>query len=170
MTRLILRDGTRENSFTPVDSVDALSLVDGAILVPLEVIDTALSDGRNTPIGLVVGNAIPETAIHPYLKRVSLIAITFPAFSDGRGLSLAMRLRRAGFTGTLRARGPVIADQFRDLLACGFDEIELPDGVAERQPEAQWRTAQEVVTLHYQQSYDHGSSILQKRLAARSKG
>ena len=170
MSVLIDADGRRDNRFTSVETVEGLSLADGPILVPLTVIDAALADGRNAEIGLVVENHIGIPAIQPYLDRVVLVAVAFPSFSDGRGLSIAMRLRRAGFTGTLRARGPVIADQFRDVLACGFDEVELPDELAARQPLEQWQEAREVVTLHYQQSYGHDSSILQRRLAAKARG
>ena len=44
-----------------------------------------------------------------------------------------------GYAGRLRAAGPLIADQFRMARRVGFDEVELPDALAERQPEAQWR-------------------------------
>ena len=44
-----------------------------------------------------------------------------------------------GYDGRLRAAGPLIADQFRFARRVGFDEVELPEAVAERQPEEQWR-------------------------------
>ena len=37
-----------------------------------------------------------------------------------------------GYAGRLRAAGPLIADQFRAARRVGFDEVELPDAVAER--------------------------------------
>ena len=43
---------------------------------------------------------------------VAMIRVAFPAFSDGRGLTLARHLRARGFRGRLRARGHVIADQY----------------------------------------------------------
>ncbi|MEO9787281.1 MAG: DUF934 domain-containing protein, partial [Aurantimonas coralicida] len=89
------------------------------------------------------------------------------AFSDGRGFSLAKRLRRAGFEGTLRASGPLIADQFADALACGFDEVELPETMANRQPVQQWMEAKDTMSRHYQNGYGDDRSILRKRLAAR---
>jgi uncharacterized protein (DUF934 family) len=56
-----------------------------------------------------------------------LIAIDFPAFTDGRGLSLAVLLRtRYGFTGELRAVGDINADLLHYLARCGFDSFELP--------------------------------------------
>lgn len=82
----------------------------------------------------------PET-LRPYLDRVALIRIPFPSFADGRGFSLARRLRALGYSGRLRAAGHVISDQFAFALSCGFDEVEIDDALAARQKEAEWRAA-----------------------------
>jgi uncharacterized protein (DUF934 family) len=68
-----------------------------------------------------------------------MIRIAFPAMTDGRGFSIARRLRAMGYAGRLRAAGPLIADQMIAARSVGFDEIEVPESVAARQPEAQWR-------------------------------
>ncbi len=75
----------------------------------------------------------------PWLDRLEMIRVAFPAMGDGRGFSIAQRLRAMGYRGRLRAAGPLIADQFRAARHVGFDEIELPESVASRQPPAQWR-------------------------------
>lgn len=75
----------------------------------------------------------------PWLDRVELIRVAFPAYTDGRGFSIGRRLRELGYTGRLRAAGPLIADQFRMARRVGFDEVEIPDALAERQPVAQWQ-------------------------------
>ena len=72
----------------------------------------------------------------PWLERLALIRVAFPAMSDGRGFSIARRLRDMGYAGRLRAAGPLVADQLRAARRVGFDEIELPEAMAERQPEA----------------------------------
>ncbi|WP_185984333.1 DUF934 domain-containing protein [Aureimonas mangrovi] len=167
MSALIGAEGALEDEYTPVEAVEDLSLAEGAVLVPLAVIDQAIADRRNARLGLLLPNDVPVSAAEPYLGAVDLIAVAFPSFSDGRGLSIAMRLRRAGFTGRLRARGPLIADQFAEALACGFDEVELPDALAGRQPVAQWLAAKDSVTAHYQTGYGETRSILQQRLDAR---
>jgi uncharacterized protein (DUF934 family) len=69
---------------------------------------------------------------------IGLIRVAFPAFSDGRGFTLARHLRDAGFTGRLRAKGHVIADQYAMARRSGFDEVEIDDDLAARQPEADW--------------------------------
>jgi uncharacterized protein (DUF934 family) len=71
-------------------------------------------------------------------EGVAMIAVAFPAFSDGRGFSLARHLRTRGFTGRLRAKGHVIADQYALARRAGFDEVEIPDELAARQPQEQW--------------------------------
>ena len=58
----------------------------------------------------------------------SAISIEFPAFNDGRALSLAVLLRtRYGFSGPLRATGATHEDIVHYMVRCGFDEIEIPD-------------------------------------------
>ncbi|WP_182421975.1 DUF934 domain-containing protein [Aureimonas sp. ME7] len=167
MSLLLDETGAKTDAYSRVEEGADLSLVAGAVLVPLTVVDQAIADRRNAPLGLLVAGDTPLCAIEPYFGAVDLIAVAFPSFSDGRGLSLAKRLRRAGFAGTLRAAGPLIADQFREALDCGFDEIELPDAMAARQPVEQWLAAKDIVRDHYQTGYGEELSILQKRLAAR---
>ncbi len=75
----------------------------------------------------------------PNLHDAPLIRIAFPAFSDGRGFTLARRLRMAGYRGRLRAQGHVIADQFPMARRSGFDEVEIDADLALRQPWRLWR-------------------------------
>ena len=41
----------------------------------------------------------------PFLDRIRLVEVDFPAFTDGRGYSAARILREAGYAGELRAIG-----------------------------------------------------------------
>ena len=83
-------------------------------------------DQQDTGLRLA-GDAEPE----PRFASARLIAIEFPAFHDGRGLSLAVLLRtRMGFRGELRAIGDVRPDLLHYLRRCGFDTFELADGVS----------------------------------------
>ncbi|HSM42869.1 MAG TPA: DUF934 domain-containing protein, partial [Afifellaceae bacterium] len=58
----------------------------------------------------------------------------FPAFTDGRAYSKAVRLRQQhGFTGEIRAVGDVLLDQLAFMRRCGFDALEIShDVTAER--------------------------------------
>lgn len=69
---------------------------------------------------------------------IDLIRVAFPAFNDGRGFTLGKLLRQHGYTGRLRARGPVISDQYAMARRSGFDEVEIPDELAARQPAGEW--------------------------------
>lgn len=103
---------------------------------PVAALDEALA-GSGTAVDLATTDD-PE-ALAPHLDRLGLIRVTFGSFSDGRGFTLGRRLRRLGFTGRLRARGHVVADQYAMARRSGFDEVEIADDLAARQPEAQWQ-------------------------------
>lgn len=129
-----------------------------------------LADASPGIAGVEIANTTDPESLVPLFDTVSLIAIAFPAYGDGRGFSLARRLRRLGYTGTLRAVGPLIADQFAYALACGFDEIELPEASAARQPAEHWTKAAAAYSATYQRGYARGLNILDQRRAARAGG
>ncbi|MCA3436379.1 MAG: DUF934 domain-containing protein [Rhodobacter sp.] len=100
--------------------------------VPLA--DSAVSDGR----GIDLANTDDPARLSNRLAEIAMIRIAFPVFSDGRGFTLARRLREMGFAGRLRAQGHVIADQYAMARRCGFDEVEISADLAARQPRDQW--------------------------------
>jgi len=69
---------------------------------------------------------------------LEMIRIDFPSSADGRGFTIARALRLRGYTGRLRAHGHVIADQYAMARRAGFDEVEIIDEIAARQPADQW--------------------------------
>ena len=84
------------------------------------------------------------------LDQLSLVALAFPAFSDGRSYSKAELLRsRHGFEGAVRATGEVLVDQLPHMLRVGFDELELTNPVLIARLEA---GVTGVIPLHYQPS------------------
>ena len=119
------------------------------------------------PFGIDVTSDTDPDTLAPILHLPSAIRIDFPSFADGRGFSIAQRLRALGYQGRLRAHGPVIADQFAYLLACGFDEVAVPPAVAERQPAEQWTAQLTKISASYQRGRPGLSSILDQRRAAR---
>ncbi len=84
------------------------------------------------------------------LLNAQMVRIDFPSFADGRGFTLAAILRRLGFTGRLRAKGHVLADQYAMARRSGFDEVEIDDVLAARQPEDQWLRRANWDSHHYQ--------------------
>ncbi len=83
------------------------------------------------------GSANVKNIISKALKA-DLIVINFSIFSDGRGFSLARQLREQGYDKIIRAKGHLLADQYPLALRCGFNEIEISQTQANRQPEQQW--------------------------------
>ncbi len=141
----------------------------GKIIVSQKRLDDALAAlPADRPLGVMVANTTDPAALAPHFARLALIAIAFPAFADGRGFSLARLLRRAGFTGELRASGRIVADQSVHARQCGFDSIEIPADLAARQDEAQWRGAFAAYSGFYQEGYGAQGSILERRRKATS--
>lgn len=76
------------------------------------------------------------------LDGAAVVEINFPSSADGRGFSLARRLRRLrGPQTKLVATGHLLPDQARMALQCGFDEIWLEDELVHRHGQAAWREA-----------------------------
>jgi uncharacterized protein (DUF934 family) len=100
---------------------------------PLAELD-AVGEGE----GVEVGPADDPRALLGAFGRLGLVRVRFPSFSDGRGFSHARDLRSLGYAGRLRAAGHVLADQYAMARRVGFDEVEIDDALAARQPEDQW--------------------------------
>jgi len=72
-----------------------------------------------------LANTDPVEDLAPHVRRLRLIVLDFPKFSDGRAYSQARLLRgRLGYAGELRATGGVLQDQLPFMLRCGFDSFE----------------------------------------------
>ena len=95
-------------------------------------------EGQNTALAVDLEPNSDPTLLRLALDRIGMIRISFPAFSDGRGFSIARSLRAMGYTGRLRAQGHVLADQYAMARRAGFDEVEINDDLAARQTEDQW--------------------------------
>ncbi|MEY8829047.1 DUF934 domain-containing protein [Sedimentitalea sp. XS_ASV28] len=79
-----------------------------------------------------------DPASVPLHSGLRMIRVDFPSSADGRGFTIARQLRLRGYQGRLRARGHVLADQYAMARRSGFDEVEIDDALAARQPEDQW--------------------------------
>ncbi|MDA8747888.1 DUF934 domain-containing protein [Litoreibacter sp.] len=108
----------------------------------------ANNDGPVVSIDLA-SDADPAT-LGNRLADIDMIRVDFPSSADGRGFTIARRLRLMGYEGRLRAVGHVIADQYAMARRSGFDEVEIPDDLAARQPEPQWRARADWKAHNYQ--------------------
>ena len=86
----------------------------------------AARDGINAPLGVRLEAGEPlDTLLHD-LPRLSLVALVFPKFNDGRSFSKASMLRgQLKFAGEIRAVGEVLWDQLQLMRRCGFDAFEI---------------------------------------------
>jgi uncharacterized protein (DUF934 family) len=111
-----------DTGFAPAPEVHAVPLADLAS-------HTGAVDLANTDNPLALADVLAD---------LILIRVAFPAFNDGRGFTIGRSLRMMGYTGTLRAHGHLIADQYAMARRVGFDDVEIPDDLALRQPADQW--------------------------------
>ena len=98
------------------------------VIVPLQFLEEHAHQWADPTLcmgALLMPDEEPERLL-PYLGKLSLIAIHFPSFADGRGYSSGQLLRtRHGFAGELRAVGDILRDQLYFLNRCGFNAFEL---------------------------------------------
>ena len=113
---------------------------------------TNLADlpANDTPCCVDIPSDADPAGLANRLAEIEMIRIDFPSSADGRGFTIARRLRLMGFTGRLRARGHVIADQYAMARRSGIDEVEIDDDLAARQPENQWLARADWKAHNYQ--------------------
>lgn len=127
--------------------------LEGPVIVSLErwQNDRDRLMGRNRPLGIRLRSDQSPRAIAGDVHRFDLVALEFPAFTDGRSYSHARLLReRLGYRGELRAVGNVLRDQYLFMRRCGFDSFEVADG----RGADDWRDAVSEISVHYQPAAD----------------
>ncbi len=100
-------------------------------------------------LGVEVPNTTKAEKLKPYLGKLSLILLPFPAYTDGRAYSLARLLREEGYIHDLRARGNVLPDQLQFMKQVGFTSFEVTD----RFPAEVWTKAAQHISAVYQEGY-----------------
>ncbi|HEX4198290.1 MAG TPA: DUF934 domain-containing protein [Caulobacteraceae bacterium] len=122
--------------------------------------EALFADGRDIGVRVEAGESVDALAYD--LPRLSVVALVFPTFRDGRAYSSAALLReRYGFKGEVRAVGDVWREQARFMLRCGFDAFEPNDGST---PEA-WAQASRDFRYVYQRAADALEPIYVEREA-----
>ena len=138
---------------------------DGGLIVPLALWRLRREDllGRAAPVGVRLGADEGAEAIATDLEHLALVAVHFPKFSDGRGLSTARLLReRYGYEGEIRAVGDVLRDQLGFLERCGFDAFALRD---DQDPDSA-RAAFDELSDAYQGTVAEPRPLFRRRFAA----
>lgn len=124
--RLWTPEGFADDAWRRVEELPA-DAGEGRYILPLPAF-LAVGDNRRAELAGRLGvEAAPGEELDdliPHLDTVGLVALTFPAFSDGRSFSKAELLRtRHGYAGPLRAVGDVLIDQVAHMLRTGFSEL-----------------------------------------------
>ena len=133
--KIIFNDGSiRDSDWQLLRSADSLALETlpaGDLILPLAFWQTNRSalELRQGNLGVWLESDIQLEDIADQLQAVELVAINFPAFTDGRGYSTARLLReRYSYPGEIRAIGDVLQDQLCYMRRCGFDSFKLKEG------------------------------------------
>jgi uncharacterized protein (DUF934 family) len=111
--------------------------------------DRLLSEGRKLGVRVLTDQAVEDLAYD--LPRLSVVALEFAKFLDGRPYTSARLLReRYGFKGEVRAVGDVLREQVGFMVRCGIDAFEpADDSTAE-----QWTRAGHRYRHVYQRAAD----------------
>ena len=137
---------------------------EGAVLVSADrlLTDADAITKHKGAAGVLWPNDRSVCELAPHLDRLTLVALRFPTFKDGRAYSQARILReRYRFCGELRATGEVLRDQFLFLLRSGFDAFE----VAKTADVAAFASSAQRYSVFYQPGTDGSPSAFRRRLA-----
>ncbi|OBQ74137.1 DUF934 domain-containing protein [Mesorhizobium sp. WSM3873] len=131
-TRLWTPNGFREDEWTHAESAEALA-GNGRFILPLQAflgLDDDIRRSAKERLGVLLLPGDELDKIVGLLDQLSLVALAFPAFNDGRSFSKGELLRtRHNFKGAVRATGQVLVDQMPHMLRLGFDEFEVSNPV-----------------------------------------
>lgn len=101
------------------------------VLLSLDDFLERVAETAETGLGVLIQPADDIRRLEGRLDRLALVALAFPAFSDGRSFSHAALLRsRLGYAGEVRAVGDVLIDQIPHMLRCGIDSFAVTNATA----------------------------------------
>lgn len=99
------------------------------------------------------------------LDQLELVALNFPAFTDGRHFSSARLLReRYKFAGEVRAIGDVLRDQLFYMQRCGFDAYAIR---SDKDPFDALKGLSDF-SISYQAAVDNDQPLFRRRAAAQT--
>lgn len=154
--------GLAEDPFTNV--ADDQAVPPGDVIISLSRFqaegEALLGEGRAVGVRLESHEEVEALAYD--LPQLSVVALAFPKFGDGRAYSYARLLReRFGFKGEVRAVGDVLREQAGYMVRCGFDAFEPADGSTVDA----WERATQRYRHVYQRSVDGRAPAFEEREA-----
>ncbi len=133
MTKIWRETGFIENDPWVIETDEVKATGDQKPLLTLDELIAKADESNDVGLGVVIRPADDVLKLEPYLYRVEIVAVAFPAFNDGRAFSHASLLRqRLGYTNELRAVGDVLIDQVPLMLRVGIDSFAVTNETAIR--------------------------------------
>ena len=135
MTKIWNESGFVSDDPWVVETEESLAGTNEKPLLPLATFIERAEAG-DTGLGVLIQPADNVKALGPHLDRIALVAVSFPAFNDGRAFSHASLLReRLSYAGELRAVGDVLIDQIPLMLRVGITSFAVTNATAIRRLE-----------------------------------
>lgn len=129
--RIWRETGFVENDGWVIETDEVKATDEQKVILPLDQFIEKAEASNDVGLGVLIGPADDVRKLEPYLYRIELVAVAFPAFNDGRAFSHASLLRdRLGYRNELRAVGDVLIDQVPLMLRCGVDSFAVTNATA----------------------------------------
>jgi uncharacterized protein (DUF934 family) len=133
MTKIWRETGFVENDPWMIETDEVKATGDQKPLLTLDELIAKADESNDVGFGVLIKPADDVLKLEPYLYRLEIVAVAFPAFNDGRAFSHASLLRqRLGYTNELRAVGDVLIDQVPLMLRVGIDSFAVTNETAIR--------------------------------------
>lgn len=131
MTKIWRETGFVENDPWVIETDEIKATEDQKPILSLEALIARAEESNDVGLGVVIKPADDVRKLEPYLSRLEIVAVAFPAFNDGRAFSHASLLRqRLGYASELRAVGDVLIDQVPLMLRVGIDSFAVTNETA----------------------------------------
>ena len=133
MTRIWKETGFVENDPWVMETEESPATGEQKPLLTLDALIEKIEASNDVGLGVLIKPADDVHRLEPYLDRLEIVAVEFPAFNDGRAFSHASLLReRLGYRQELRAVGDVLIDQVPLMLRVGIDSFAVTNETALR--------------------------------------
>jgi uncharacterized protein (DUF934 family) len=130
MTRIWNESGFQSDDGWVIETEETKAGANEKPILPLDVFLEKAAAGE-TGLGVLIKPADNVKALAPWLDSIALLAVSFPAFNDGRAFSHASILReKLGYKGELRAVGDVLIDPIPLMLRVGITSFAVRNPVA----------------------------------------
>lgn len=109
-----------------ISSGEGDALPAGSVVPLARWLELKASGGEVSELGVSIENDENPAMLKSHLGELTVIALRFPTWRDGRAYSQARKLRYLwGFKGVILAHGDVLRDQILWMSRVGFDALHL---------------------------------------------